>query len=82
MENGLEDLRASQLRVLLIDEVKSFVRALDLPDTKELEEKRNYLISIFHQLSEKEKAEALPIHWGKHASNQFPAPAGPAEVLE
>ena len=67
MEKPLEDLSASSLRNLLIEEVKAFVKCLDSSATQELEEKRKRLISIFHLITEKEKKETIPLVWGKNS---------------
>jgi len=68
MEKPLEDLSASHLRSLLIEEVKAFVKCLDSCATQELEEKRNRLILIFKLVNEKEKLEAMPLVWGKNSA--------------
>ena len=67
MEKPLEDLSASSLRNLLIEEVKAFVKCLDSSATQELEEKRKRLILIFHLITEKEKMETMPLVWGKNS---------------
>lgn len=57
MENPLEHLPASQLRILLIEQVKSFANSLDKGYSQELEDRRKQLIWILKQLSEKKKLE-------------------------
>ncbi|HEV2355967.1 MAG TPA: hypothetical protein VGR89_17075 [Puia sp.] len=57
MKNPFEQLPASQLRRLLIEQVKSFATNLDKGYSSELEDQRKQLICILHQLSEKEKLE-------------------------
>ncbi len=66
MEKPLEELSTSNLRTLLIEEVKTFVKCLDSSTMYELEEQRKRLISIFNLITEKEKLEALPLAWGKN----------------
>jgi hypothetical protein len=68
MEIPLEQLSASKLRTLLIEEVKSFVESLDKGISQELEEKRRHLIMIFKLLSEKEEIEMMPLAWGKNSA--------------
>ncbi|GGB20153.1 hypothetical protein [Puia dinghuensis] len=68
MKKPLEELSASNLRSLLIEEVKAFVECLDSSATHELEEKRKRLILIFSLITEKEKIEAMPLVWGKNSA--------------
>jgi len=46
MEKSLEQLSASKLRALLIEEVKSFIHDLECASSQQLSEKRKRLISI------------------------------------
>ena len=81
MEIPLEQLSASKLRSLLIEEVKAFVQLLDNGSSQELDCKRTRLISIFQLLSEKEKVEAIPLVWGKNSSNAGFLPRASSERL-
>ena len=81
MEIPLEQLSASKLRSLLIEEVKLFVQLLDNGSSQELDGKRTRLISIFRLLSEKEKVEAIPLVWGKNSSNAGSLPPASSERL-
>jgi len=79
MEPPLEDLSASNLRTLLIEEVKAFVKLLDHGNWQELKGKRDLLMAIYHHLSEKEKLESAPLVWGKNSSTQPIVPPLPTE---
>jgi hypothetical protein len=68
MEKPLEELSASKLRNLLIEEVKAFVHCLDSAASHVLEEKRTRLILIFRLIGEKEKIESAPLVWGKNSA--------------
>jgi len=68
MEKPLEELSASNLRTLLIEEVKLFIQGLENGSSQELQQKRTRLISIFHLLTEKEKLEMAPLVWGKNSA--------------
>lgn len=69
MEKALEELSASNLRNLLIEEVKKFIIALDNDPTHELELRKLYLRKIFVLITEKEKKEMIPLVWGKNSTN-------------
>jgi hypothetical protein len=69
MEKALEELSASNLRNLLIEEVKKFIIALDNDPTHELERRKVYLRKIFVLITEKEKKEMIPLVWGKNSTN-------------
>ncbi|HXD77633.1 MAG TPA: hypothetical protein VN616_07480 [Puia sp.] len=57
MNTPFADLPASQLRILLIEQVKSFATSLDKGYSRDLEDQRKLLICILNQLAEKEKME-------------------------
>ena len=69
MEKALEELSASALRNLLIEEVKKFIVALDNDTTDELDRKKLQLRKIFNLITEKEKKENIPLIWGKNSTN-------------
>jgi hypothetical protein len=69
MENALEELSASALRNLLIEEVKKFIVALDNDPTDELDRKKSQLRKIFNLIREKEQKENIPLTWGKNSTN-------------
>jgi len=69
MEKALEELSASALRNLLIEEVKKFIVALDNDPTDELDRKKFQLRKIFILIREKEQIENIPLIWGKNATN-------------
>jgi hypothetical protein len=69
MEKALEELSASNLRNLLIEEVKKFIIALDSDPTHELEQRKRHLRKIFVLITEKEKKEMIPLVWGKNSTN-------------
>ncbi|HEX9512859.1 MAG TPA: hypothetical protein VF939_20355 [Puia sp.] len=68
MEKVLEELSASALRNLLIDEVKKFIICLDDSSTEELERMKLHLKRVFDLITEKERAEEIPLTWGKNSS--------------
>ncbi|HEY4286653.1 MAG TPA: hypothetical protein VGN00_06095 [Puia sp.] len=70
MEKALEEMSASALRNLLIEEVKKFIIALDIDSTEDLDRRKLKLRKIFNLISEKEKKENLPLIWGKNSTNQ------------
>jgi hypothetical protein len=70
MEKVLEELSASTLRTLLIEEVKEFIICLDNSPMEELVQKKARLRKIFDLLTEKERDENAPIVWGKNSTNQ------------
>jgi len=67
MEKTLEDLPASTLRNLLIEEVKRFIVCLDKDTTEELEQMKAYLRKIYDLISIKEKEETALLVWGKNS---------------
>lgn len=69
MEKTLEELSASALRNLLIEEVKKFIVALDNDTTDELDRRKLHLRKIFNLITEKEKKEKIPLIWGKNSTN-------------
>ena len=74
MEKALEELSASALRNLLIEEVKKFIIALDNDPTDELDRKKLHLRKIFNLITEKEKKEKIPLVWGKNAAKPLHRP--------
>ena len=72
MEKSLEDLTASSLRNLLIEEVKIFIASLDNASTEELEKKKLSLRGIYELIQQKEKAESVPLIWGKNSTSADP----------
>jgi hypothetical protein len=68
MEDTWNDLSASGLRRLLIEEIQKFISFLDEGSTEELVKRKARLKKIFELLGEKEKWEAARIPWGKHSS--------------
>ena len=69
MKKALEELSASALRNLLIEEVKKFIVALDNDTTDELDQKKLQLRKILNLITEKEKKEIIPLVWGKNSTN-------------
>ncbi|HEX9513679.1 MAG TPA: hypothetical protein VF939_24475 [Puia sp.] len=69
MEKALEKLPASALRNLLIEEIKKFIVGLDHSSTEELQEMKLHLRKIFDLITEKEKAEGIPLSWGKNSTS-------------
>lgn len=67
MKKALNELSASTLRRLLIEDVKKFIDGLDGGSTEELQELKHRLREIFELLKEKERHE-IPITWGKHST--------------
>jgi hypothetical protein len=65
MEKPLEDLPASALRNLLIEEVKQFILSLDNGSTVELEKRKLSLRRIYELIQQKENAESSPLNWEK-----------------
>jgi hypothetical protein len=65
MVKPLEDLSASALRNLLIEEVKQFILSLDNGSTEELEKRKLSLRRIYELIQQKENAESSPLNWGK-----------------
>ena len=57
METPLSDLSGSELRKLVIRELKKFIFLLDTGTTGELQQQKAYLSEIFDRLSEKEQEE-------------------------
>ena len=74
MENTLEQLSASALRRLLITEVQKFIAALDTGSTRELDEMKARLKRIYDLIAEKERAENLPLNWGKNPIRKISQP--------
>jgi len=68
MEKALEELSASALRNLLIEEVKKFIVALDNDTTDELDRRKLRLRKIFNLIREKEQKEKIPLIWGKNST--------------
>jgi len=68
MEKALEELSASALRNLLIEEVKKFTIALDNGSTEELQAMKYRLRMLFDLIAEKEKDEGKPLAWGKNSA--------------
>ena len=68
MDKPLEELPASALRNLLIEEVKKFIIALDYNSTEDLQAKKLHLRKIFDLITEKEREEAKPLVWGKNST--------------
>jgi hypothetical protein len=68
MEKALEELSASALRNLLIEEIRKFIVALDNDPTDELDRKKIQLRKIFNLIREKEQKENLPLIWGKSST--------------
>ena len=57
MEMTLTDLSGTELRKLMISELKQFILLLDTGRILELQQKKAYLTEIFARLSEKEQEE-------------------------
>ena len=68
MEKTLEELSASALRNLLIEEVKKFILCLDYSPTEELVQMKGKLRMIFDLITEKEREESTPLVWGKNST--------------
>ena len=75
MEKALEELSASALRNLLIEEVKKFIVALDNDPTDELDRKKFQLRKIFILIREKEQKENIPLIWGKNSTDPYINPS-------
>lgn len=69
MENDLNDLSASDLRRLLLMEIRLFIDYLDNGSAEELQGKKDHLKKILSQLTEKEQIEMAPLIWGKNTHN-------------
>ncbi|MHA4808871.1 hypothetical protein ACX0G9_12225 [Flavitalea flava] len=69
MERALEELSATVLRNLLIEEIKIFIVALDCRPTEELQSMKYRLRRIFDLIAEKEQAELRTLVWGKNSTN-------------
>ena len=77
METALEDQSASELRRILIEEVKSFIKSLDISPAEDLDQKKLRLKAIVRLLDIKEPEEMKRIVWGK---NSTPPPTFMAET--
>lgn len=69
MEKALNELSASTLRHLLIEEVNKFIDCLDSGSTEELQQMKLRLREIFALLREKELLEMAPLIWGRNSTN-------------
>lgn len=67
MEKALEDLSASTLHNLLIEEVNRFIVCLDKDTTEELEQMKAHLRKIYDLISIKEREAVAPLIWGKNS---------------
>lgn len=70
MEKALDELSASALRNLLIEEIKKFILSLDHGSTEELQAMKLHLRNIFDLLVEKERKEIAPLVWGKNSTQK------------
>jgi hypothetical protein len=61
MEKALEELSASALRNLLIEEIKKFILFLDNSPTEELVQMKGKLRTISNLIAEKEREERIPL---------------------
>jgi hypothetical protein len=68
MEKALEELSASALHKLLIEEVNKFIVCLDHGPIAELVQMKYRLRKIFDLIAEKEREENSPIVWGKNST--------------
>ncbi len=70
MQKDLEKFSTTDLRRMLINEIKRFIFCLEFNAVEELEEMRTFIKHIFDVLEEKENKEKAPLNWGKN-STQF-----------
>ena len=63
----MEELSASALRNLLIEEVKKIIISLDHRSIEELVQIKGRLREIFDLIADKERQEGLPLAWGKNS---------------
>jgi hypothetical protein len=68
MKKVLEELSASALRNLLIEEIKKFIVSLDHSSSEDLQEMKLHLKNIFELITEKEREENAPLHGGKSST--------------
>ena len=68
MEKALEDQSTSTLKNLLNSEVRVFIVALDNGSTEDLQCMKLRLKKISDLISEKEKAESIPLVWGRNST--------------
>jgi len=68
MEKALEELSASALRNLLIEEVKKFILFLDHGPILELVQMKYRLRKIYELIAEKEREEEKTLIWGKNST--------------
>ena len=68
MEKPLEDLSVSSLNNLLNAEIRQFIIALDHSSTDDLERMKLRLKEIYNLINVKEKAEMIPLKWGKNST--------------
>jgi len=67
MENSLQQLSATDLRSLLIQETRAFIECLDNGFPEDIEAKRLRLKEIHQLLDEKELIHSSPLKWGKNS---------------
>jgi hypothetical protein len=80
MEKALEELSASALRNLLIEEVKKFILYLDHGPILELVQMKYRLRKIYELIAEKEREEEKPLAWGKNSTQ--PLKNSPPESID
>lgn len=68
MKKTLEELSASVLRNLLIEEIGKFIAGLEYSSIEDLQEMKLQLRKIFDLLVKKEAEEIAPILWGKKST--------------
>ena len=74
MEKALEELSASALRNLLIEEVKKFILYLDHGPIIELVQMKYRLRKIYELIAVKEREEEKPLVWGKNSTRPVKNP--------
>ncbi|HEV2481254.1 MAG TPA: hypothetical protein VGS79_16390 [Puia sp.] len=82
MDDPFNQLSATELRKLLITEVKTFVACLETTPPETLQEMRNRLIAIYKTLTEKEQLEMLPLVWGRNTTNKPADTGGVPRVID
>lgn len=74
MEKALEELSASALRNILIEEIKKFIICLDHSSNKELDEMKLHLRRIFDLITQREEEENALLPWGKNSTKTAEKP--------
>jgi hypothetical protein len=68
MNEAHQDLSASALRHLLIEEIENFIRGLEHRSTVDLLTNKWRIKEVMDSLREKESKESAPLIWGKRST--------------